>query len=197
MRRDYNIDEKINMLLDFFSSSEYKPMRFKDIAALLQVPKGSKHEIITDDRVRYRTPGDRVKTGMFSGTQKGFGFVIIDGEPEDIFIPENATKGAMHGDKVTVLISTEKNGKRKEGAVLQILERGMKEIVGTFQKSKNFGFVVPDNQKFNHDIFIPKEHTKGAVTGHKVVAVVTNYGDGNHNPEGKVIDIIGHMNDPG
>ena len=73
----------------------------------------------------------------------------------------------------------------------------MKEIVGTFQKSKNFGFVVPDNQKFNHDIFIPKEHTKGAVTGHKVVAVVTNYGDGNHNPEGKVIDIIGHMNDPG
>ena len=210
MRRDYNIDEKINMLLDFFSSSEYKPMRFKDIAALLQVPKGSKHElkevldflviegkIITDDRGRYRTPGDRVKTGMFSGTQKGFGFVIIDGEPEDIFIPENATKGAMHGDKVTVLISTEKNGKRKEGAVLQILERGMKEIVGTFQKSKNFGFVVPDNQKFNHDIFIPKEHTKGAVTGHKVVAVVTNYGDGNHNPEGKVIDIIGHMNDPG
>ena len=185
-------------------------MRFKDIAALLQVPKGSKHElkevldflviegkIITDDRGRYRTPGDRVKTGMFSGTQKGFGFVIIDGEPEDIFIPENATKGAMHGDKVTVLISTEKNGKRKEGAVLQILERGMKEIVGTFQKSKNFGFVVPDNQKFNHDIFIPKEHTKGAVTGHKVVAVVTNYGDGNHNPEGKVIDIIGHMNDPG
>ena len=112
-------------------------MRFKDIAALLQVPKGSKHElkevldflviegkIITDDRGRYRTPGDRVKTGMFSGTQKVFGFVIIDGEPEDIFIPENATKGAMHGDKVTVLISTEKNGKRKEGAVLQILERG-------------------------------------------------------------------------
>ena len=89
-----------------------------------------------------------------------------------------------------------KTGKRKEGAVLQILERGMKEVVGTF-KSKNFGFVVPDNQKFGHDIFIPKDSTKGAITGHKVVVTITNYGDEEHNPEGKVIEIIGHINDPG
>lgn len=204
------IDERKNMLQEFFASDEYKPMRFRDILAILQVPKDAKHElkevldilisqgrIILDDKGRYRTPGDNVKTGIFSGTQKGFGFVIIEGENDDIFIPESATKGAIHGDKVSIMINSEKTGRRQEGAVLQILERAIKEIVGTFQKSKNFGFVVPDNQKFGRDIFIPKEHTKGAVTGHKVVVNITNYGDQEHKPEGRVIEILGHINDPG
>jgi len=202
--------ERKNMLLDFFGSEEYKPMGFKDIVSLLQVPKNQKQElkelldgliskgkIILDDRGKYKNPGDSIKTGMFYGTQRGFGFVVIEGESEDIFIPEVATKGAIHGDTVLISINDEKSGKRKEGAVLQIIERGMKEVIGTFQKSKNFGFVVPDNQKFGRDIFIPKEHTKGAVTGHKVVVSIKNYGDEEHNPEGRVIEIIGHMNDPG
>ncbi|TAH67253.1 MAG: ribonuclease R [Anaerolineaceae bacterium] len=210
MKDKNKMEERKSMLEDFFGNSEYKPMRFRDIVAILQVPKGQKHElkevldslesqgkIILDDKGRYRTPGDRIKTGLFSGTQKGFGFVIIEGESEDIFIPENATKGAMHGDKVTIMINNEKTGKRQEGTVLQILERGMKEVVGTFQRSKSFGFVVPDNQKFVHDIFIPKEHTKGAVTGHKVVVTVTSYGDADHSPEGRVLEILGHSNDPG
>ena len=210
MKENNKIEERIRMLENFFSSSEYKPMRFRDIVAILQVPKGEKNElkelldslisqgkIFLDDKGRYKIPGDMIKTGTFSGTQKGFGFVVIEGEKEDIFIPENATKGAIHGDKVTIMLSSEKTGKRQEGMVLQILERGMKEIVGTFQKSKAFGFVIPDNQKFVHDIYIPKEHTKGAVAGHKVVVTVTNYGDTDHSPEGRVIEIIGHSNDPG
>ena len=182
-------DDRVKMLQEFFGSSEYKPMRFRDIVAILQVPKGSKHElkeildslvnkgmIILDDKGRYRTPGDNIKTGIFSATQKGFGFVIIEEESEDIFIPENATKGAMHGDKVAIMINKERTGKRQEGMVLRILDRGMKEIVGTFQKSKNYGFVIPDNQKFSHDIFVPKEHTKGAARTY-VLVTVTNYGD--------------------
>ncbi len=211
MKENNIIEERKKKLEEFFSSSEYKPMRFRDIVAILQVPKDQKHElrevmdtlishgkIILDDKGRYRTPGDRTKTGMFSGTQKGFGFVIIEGEQDDIFIPENATKGAMHGDKVTIMINNERAaGKRQEGTVLQILERGMKEVVGTFQRSKSFGFVVPDNQKFVRDIFIPKEHTKGAITGHKVVVTITGYGDEEHSPEGRVMEILGHSNDPG
>lgn len=210
MKEENKMEERNKMLQDFFSSSEYKPMRFRDIVAILQVPKYQKNElkevldslisqgaIILDDKGRYRTPGDSVKTGMFSGTQKGFGFVIIEGESDDIFIPENATKGAMHGDKVTIMISRGKTGKRQEGMVVQILERGMKEVVGTFQRGKSFGFVVPDNQKFVRDIFIPKEHTKGAVTGHKVVVTITGYGDEEHSPEGRVTEILGHSNDPG
>lgn len=210
MEDNNKTEERKKMLQDFFASEEYKPMRFKDIVGILQVPKESKNElkqvldtlvsqgiVVLDDKWRYIAPGDSVKTGIFSGTQKGFGFVIIEGESGDIFIPEAYTKGAIHGDKVSIMISSEKTGRRKEGAVVQILERAIKEIVGTFEKGKSFGFVLPDNQKFGRDVFIPKEHINGAVTGHKVVVKLTSYGDEEHNPEGKVIEIIGHKNDPG
>jgi len=204
------LEEKAIMLKEFFSSKEYKPMRFKDLVGILQVSKDAKHElktvldqliskgtIILDAQGRYRMPGDDVKVGVFSGTQRGFGFVIIEGEEQDIFIPGDATKGALHGDKVMITIKEEQTGKRKEGMILNIVERGKNEIVGTFEKSKNFGFVIPDSQKFSKDIFIPKEFTKGAVNGHKVVVKITNYGDATSNPEGKVIEILGHINDPG
>jgi ribonuclease R len=205
-----NLDEKKQMLEEFFSSKEYKPMRFKDIVGILQVPRGAKNDlkelldqlishgkIIQDAGGRYRVPGDDVKVGVFSGTQRGFGFVTVESEEQDIFIPGEATKGALHGDKVMIMIKEEQTGRRKEGAVVNIIERGKNEIVGTFEKSKNFGFVVPDNQKFAKDIFIPKEFTKGAVTGHKVVVAITNYGDVTQSPEGKVKEILGHINDPG
>lgn len=204
------LKEKKDMLEELFSSKEYKPLRFKDMVALLQVPKGSKNDlkvlldqmiskgtIILDDQGRYKKPGDDVIVGTFSGTSRGFGFVIIEGEEEDVFIPGDATKGALHGDKVMITIKSEQTGRRKEGAVLNIIERGKNEIVGTFEKSKNFGFVRPDNQKFGKDIFIPKEFTKGAVDGHKVVVKISNYGDATQNPEGKITEILGHVNDPG
>ncbi len=204
------LEEKQEMLEELFSSKEYKPMKFKDLIGLMQVPRNAKHElkmlldkliskgtIILDTKGRYRVPGDDVKIGTFSGTQRGFGFVIMEGDEEDIFIPGDATNGALHGDKVMVVIKEEKTGRRKEGAVVNIIERGKNEVVGTFEKSKNFGFVVPDNQKFGRDIFIPKELTKGAVNGHKVVVKITNYGDASSSPEGKVIEILGHVNDPG
>ncbi len=202
--------EKKQMLEELFSSKEYRPMRFKELAGLLQVPRESKHELkqlldllissgklVLDGQSRYRIPGDDVKTGIFSGTQRGFGFVSVEGEEEDIFIPGEATKGALHGDKVMIIIQKEQSGRRKEGAVTGIMERSNKEMVGTFEKNKNYGFVIPDNQKFGKDIFIPKEFTKDAVSGHKVVVRLTSYGDENSNPEGKVIEILGHVNDPG
>lgn len=210
MKENEMLEEKKAMLEEMFSSKEYKPMKFKDLVALLQVPRSSKHElkmvldqmissgkIILDNQGRYRIPGDDMKVGTFSGTQRGFGFVTIEGEDQDIFIPGDATKGALHGDKVMIIIKNEQTGRRKEGAVVNIVERNSNEIVGTFEKSKNFGFVLPDSQKFGKDIFIPKEHTKGAVSGHKVVVKLTNYGDATTNPEGKVIEILGHVNDPG
>jgi len=210
MKENEMLEEKKVMLEEMFSSKEYKPMRFKDLVALLQVPRNAKHElkmvldqmisagkVILDNQGRYRTPGDDMKVGTFSGNQRGFGFVTIEGEDQDIFIPGDATKGALHGDKVMIIIKDEQTGRRKEGAVVNIVERNSNEIVGTFEKSKNFGFVLPDNQKFGKDIFIPKELTKGAVSGHKVVVKITNYGDATSNPEGKIIEILGHVNDPG
>jgi ribonuclease R len=210
MKENEGLEEKKAILEEFFKSEDYKPMRFKDLVGILQVPRSSKHElkevldqliskgiVILDAQGRYRVPGDDVKVGTFSGTQRGFGFVILEGEEEDIFIPGDATKGALHGDKVMITVKEEQTGRRREGAVINIIERGKNEIVGTFEKSKNFGFVVPDNQKFGKDIFIPKEFTQGAVSGHKVVIKITNYGDTTQSPEGKVVEILGHINDPG
>lgn len=203
-------EERLIMLEEFISREEYKPLRFKEFVSLLQVPRGDKNslkemldqfikdgKLILDRQGRYRIPGDNIKTGTFAGTQRNFGFVILEGEEQDIFIPENAAKGALHGDKVMVAINEEQTGKRKEGTIINIIERGKTELVGTFEKSKNFGFVRPDNSKFGRDVFISKEHTMGAVDGHKVVVKLTKFGDGTQNPEGKIIEILGHVNDPG
>ena len=91
----------------------------------------------------------------------------------------------------------EESGKRQEAEVIRILSRGTTQVVGTFQKGKNFGFVVPDNMKLATDIFIPIEWSKGAMDGHKVVVDLTSYGDERKSPEGKVTEILGHVNDPG
>ena len=136
-------------------------------------------------------------TGTFTAHPKGFGFVSVEGETEDIFIPESQVNGAMHMDTVEITVSPVTTGRRREGTVVKILERGMKQVVCTYEQSKTFGFAVPDNPKFGSDIFIPQERSKGAVSGHKVVVEVTSYGKKDRKPEGKVVEILGHINDPG
>ena len=131
-------------------------------------------------------------------TQRGFGFVRVEGEDDDIFIPGSYTKSALDGDTVQVLVKKEGGeGKRREGQVLNILERGNSVLVGTYTRSRNFGFVTPDNQKFTKDIYVAKAESKGAVTGHKVVVEITDFGDEQRKPEGRVLEILGHVNDPG
>lgn len=204
------LDEKKKILLEFVNSKEYHPMKFKDLVGILQVPRNEKQDLrevleslladgklALDEKGKYQAAEANTKTGIFAGTQRGFGFVIVEGEQDDIFVPESATKGAMHNDKVVVSVKEEKTGKRREGEIIRIVERANSTIVGTFEKSKNFGFVIADNQKFSKDIFIPKERTKGAVNGHKVVVKITDFGDKEKNPEGKIIEILGHINDPG
>ena len=122
----------------------------------------------------------------------------VENEEDDIFIPGVHTKGALDGDTVQVLVKKEGGeGKRREGQVLNILERGNSIIVGTYTRSRNFGFVTPDNQKFTKDIYVAKAESKGAVTGHKVVVEITDFGDEQRKPEGRVLEILGHVNDPG
>lgn len=204
------LEEKKKLVYNYMKSEDYKSLKFKDMAAMLQVPKKEREDlrevlesliaegkITMDVKGKFKLTSEDMVVGTFSGTAKGYGFVIVDGWPEDVFIPENATKGALHNDRVQIAISPERTGKRKEGRVVAVIERGTEKIVGTFAKSKNFGFVVADNQKFAKDIFIPKEYCKNAVTGHKVVVTITDYGTKDKNPEGKITEILGHVNDPG
>ncbi len=144
---------------------------------------------------------EKLLTGEFMSTRRGFGFVSIEGdeEGEDVFIPENSCGGAFHGDIVQIrLIGTGgRGGRRKEGEVVRITKRMTHSLVGTFTRNRKITFVIPDNEKLNRDIYIPKGATLGAVEGHKVVVEITSYGDRTKSPEGFVSQIIGHVNDPG
>lgn len=210
------VEERKKILLDIINSKGYKPMKIKELAILLYVPKSDRDELkyVLDELVnegklylskkgkydKYRITDENVVVGEFSGNKRGFGFVTVEGLDEDIFIPESMTHGAFHKDIVEVVIKPYKRigeGRKKEGEVVKIVSRGVKEVIGTYQKSKNFGFVVADNLRFDKDIFIPKEFSKDAVTGHKVVVELTDYGTKGRKPEGKIKEIIGHINDPG
>ena len=198
------------MIYEFMCDDLYVPMKIKELAIVLGVKKDQRseleqilQELMEEGKIQLSKRGKYSKseikklTGIFTAHPKGFGFVTIEGEPEDIFIPEAQTHGAMHMDQVEIAVSPVVTGPRKEGTVLHIVERGMKQVVGTYEQSKNFGFVVPDNVKFGQDIFVPQERSKGAVSGHKVVVEITSYGGKDKKPEGKVIEILGHINDPG
>lgn len=207
---DAKYEQRKKMIYDFMCDDMYVPMKIKELAIVLGVKKDQRpqleqilNELMTEGRIVCSKRGKISKseekkiTGTFQAHPKGFGFVSVEGEKEDIFIPESETNGAMHMDTVEISVSPAVTGRRREGKVLHVLERGMKQVVCTYQLNKNFGFAVPDNPKFGSDIFIPLERSKGAVNGHKVVVEITQYGKKGKNPEGKVVEILGHINDPG
>lgn len=203
-------EERKNRILQLINHHDYKPLKQKELAYLMQVPADEKEafrdclaqlvqegKIILTKRGKYQPLSVFTKIGTYIGHPKGFGFVSVEGETEDYFIPEYAASGAMHNDKVMIKLMNAGSGKRIEAQVIKILEHGNDEIVGYYQKSKNYGFVIPDNRKLAEDIYISKKHSMGAVTGHKVVVKLTGYGDESHKPEGSIIEILGHVNDPG
>ena len=188
----------------------YVPMKIKELAIVLNVKKEERPELeqiltelMAEGKIELSKRGKYTKSemkqvvGTFTAHAKGFGFVTIEGEEEDIFIPESKVGDALHMDTVQVVVSPLATGRRKEGVIVKVLERGMKQIVCTYEQSKSFGFAVPDNPRFAQDIFIPLEKSKGAVKGHKVVVEITKYAKPGKSPEGKVVEILGHINDPG
>lgn len=204
------LKKRKQIIKDIINDQNYVPMKAKEFAILLQVSKEeredldyvlnqllSEREISLTKRGKYTKPEKNELTGTFIGTAKGFGFVSIEELEEDIYIRENNTNGALDKDTVQIIILPSQNGKRKEGQVIKILAHGITEVVGIYQKGKAFGFVISDNQKFAKDIYIPEARSKGAVSGHKVVVKITDYGSKNKNPEGIIKEIIGHVNDPG
>lgn len=204
--------QRRQMLADMILNNElYVPMKAKEIAMLLDIPKAKRSELmevldslVADGTIgvskkgKYMKPENVALVGTFESTSRGFGFVVIPDREDDIFVKANDTMNAFYHDKVKVVITTEKNGgKRAEGKIVAILEHEVKEVVGTFQKNRTYGFVIPDNAKINCDIFIPQEFMNGAVEGSKVVASISDYGSQSKNPQGKVTEVLGHIDDPG
>ena len=136
--------------------------------------------------------------GIFRGNEKGFGFVKIDGQDEEIYISRGNTKDAVNGDEVLIkIIDDTVEGNRKEGKIVKTINHKRNEIVGTFTKRKNFGFVVPDDREFNTDIFISKKSFNKAKNNQKVVVKITKFPQGNKSAEGEITEIIGGINEAG
>ena len=181
--REELLQERKKAIYGLICDELYVPMKAKEIAAVLNVPKSDRRDLaevldalVAEGKVEVSSKGKYMKsegkflTGVFAAHPRGFGFVTVEGEDEDIFIPESQVNGAFHGDTVQVALTrAEGHGRRREGQITKILTRGVSRIVCTYEKSKTFGFAVPDNPRFGQDIFIPQERSKGAVSGHKVV----------------------------
>lgn len=160
---------------------------------------GIKREKETEKK---QVKGDRKKgqyyTGTFISHPRGFGFLEIPEAEEDIFIPEESIGTALHGDTVQIVVKKDgKDGKRCEGEVVKVLERGTKEVVGTYQQCDGFGFVVTDNQRFLKDVFIPAGKSLEAEDGDKVLAEIKDHGNKRRSPEGKIIEILGKLGECG
>lgn len=211
------LNQRKKIILELLDDAFYVPMKEKELAVFLQVSREDRNDlkICLDELVREGkitisakgkiTKGEKRLIGTFISNRRGFGFVHVEGMEDDLFIPEDETHGAFHNDLVEVVLVPGRSGRRavpgrgrrQEATVKRILEHGIEHVVGTYEKSKTYGFVIPDNTKIDCDIFIPNERSKGAMDGHKVVVEITDYGSAGKNPEGKVVEILGHRNDPG
>ncbi len=200
------------ILINFMEEQAYKPMNIKELEKVFDIKKDERKDFekilsemessgkIVKTSTEYYGVPDRMGlvVGKLQGHTKGFGFVITEDERPDIFIPSSYMNGAMNGDKVVAKVLREENrGKKCEGEIIRIIERANKTVIGVYEDSRNFGFVVPEEKRIYQDIFIPKGSRNGANTGDVVIADITSWPDKRRNPEGKVVEILGKKGEKG
>ena len=140
--------------------------------------------------------------GRLAAHARGYGFVIPDNPAEegDVFIPPDSMMSAMNSDRVVARIHgqvSQGTEKRREGEIIRIVRRANNRIVGTFEHSRHFGFVMPDDTRIGQDIFIPKSEFNGAKSEAKVVVEITKWPEKRKSAEGKIIEVLGQKGDPG
>lgn len=207
---DQTFEKRKKVILDFISDDLYVPMKIKEIAVVLQIPREQRSDLkeildalVEEGKITLSKRGKYSKghavhlKGTFQANARGFGFVSPQEGGEDVFIPEQNISGAFQGDEVEYIVVSSPSGRRKEGKIVRVLSHSIVRVVGLYEKVRDFGFVRPDNQRYLKDIYIPSGKEMGAMTGHKVVVELTSYGEEHLKPEGKVTEIIGHVNDPG
>ena len=198
-------------ILEFIKDKEYVPMKAKEMAQILMVPKNeiedlknileeleAEYKIRKNRKNKYILMDEKYEEGIYNANPKGFGFVQIKETKEEIYISSENTKNALNGDNVLVKVIQEEVGsKNKEGKIIKILKRDITKVVGTFKNSRNFGFVIPDDKKIGTDIFISKKKFKNAKDNEKVVVKITKYPEKGKNAEGEIVEVIGNINQAG
>jgi len=204
-------------LVSFMQESAYRPMELEDLVAIFDIKKNEYNAfkktlrmmeneglIIINDKNKYMiAEGNRDVEGLVIGKlqahAKGFGFLIPDEEGQkDVFIPSTSMNGAMNGDKISVKVTREDtNTKKREGEVVEIIERNTTKIVGIYEDCKNFGFVVSEDTRISKDVFISKKDRNGATNGDVVTVKLTKWPDEKRKAEGVVTEVLGRKGDRG
>ena len=200
-------------LLGLINDSAYSPLKKEELAVIFDIHPAEMPmfynflDELEEDGYIGRTKKGKIMSlnqmglfvGKFVSHRKGFGFVESDEEyTQDLFIPADNVNTAMHNDRVIAeIVTPATDDRRAEGKIIKVVKREVTEVVGLFQPSKNFGFVVPDNKKFNQDIYIPKKFFSGAKENDKVVVEITVWPSEDRKPEGKIIEVLGEKGERG
>ena len=203
------MEERKERIFEFIKDKDYTPMKAKEIALLLGVPKNDyndflnilkqledEYKIRKNRKNRYILVEEKYYEGYYRKNQKGFGFVKID--EEEVYISKDNSLNALNEDKVLIQIIKEKTKEQSsEGKIVKILKHEKDTVVGIFQKSQNFGFVIPDDKKFGTDIYISKKNFGKARNNHKVLVKITKYPKDGKNAEGEIVEVLGNVNEAG
>ena len=205
------MEERKQKILDLMKDEDYVPLKAKEIAMIMRVPKKEYNEFLEvlgelelelkiqkNRKNRYKLVDKVYYDGIYRKNQKGFGFVRLEGEEDEIYISKENSLDALNGDRVLIEIIEEKNKvKNAEAKVVRILKHEKDTVVGIFQNNKTFGFAVPDDKNFGTDIFIAKKDFGKARNNHKVLVKITKYPQNGKNAEGKIIEVLGNVNEAG
>ena len=205
------MEEQEQKILEFMKEKDYVPMKAKEIAMLMRVPKKEyrdflevlgnlelKFKIQKNRKSRYRLVEKTYYDGIYRKNQKGFGFVRLEEREDEVYIAKENSLNALNGDRVLIEILAEENKvKSAEAKVVKILKHEKDTMVGIFQNNKNFGFVVPDDRNFGTDIFIAKKDMGKARSNHKVLVKITKYPEKGKKAEGKILEVLGNVNEAG
>ena len=205
------MEEQEQKVLNLIKDKEYAPMKAKEIAIVMGVPKNEYNDLLRilgnlemkmkiqkNRKNQYKPVEEIYYDGLYRKNQKGFGFVKLEDQEDEIYIAKENSLRALNGDRVLIKIIEEKNKlKKAEGKIVKILKHEKDTIVGRFEFNRNFGFVVPDDKNFGTDIFISKKNFGKARNNHKVLVKILKYPEKGKKAEGKIIEVLGNVNEAG
>ena len=193
-------------ILQNFNKNSNKILNYKQIASNLNINNThGKNQIIqklielkNQNQIEEVSKGKYIitaKNNHFKGivdiTSRGNAYVICEDLEHDIYIPSRNLNHALHNDLVQVYVYNRKKNKKKEGDIVEVLERAKNKFVGILQKNKNFGFVIPDDSKMYSDIFVSESKLNTAVDGDKVLVKLTDWPSNSKNPFGEIEEVLG------
>ena len=202
---------KKEKILELMKDDDYVPMKAREIAMIMRVPKNEYNEFLEilgelelefkiqkNRKNRYKIVDKIYYDGIYRKNQKGFGFIKVENQEDEVYITKENSLNALNGDRVLFEIIEEKNKvKNAEGKIVKILKHEKDTVVGIFQNNKTFGFVVPDDKNFGTDIYIAKKDMGKARNNHKVLVKITKYPQKEKKAEGKIIEVLGNVNEAG